>query len=39
MTFDEEHHGLVIWEDPDTVDKPEGAAGIDHIGYVSNIKE
>ena len=33
MTFDEEHHRLVIWEDPDTVDKPETAAGIDHVGY------
>jgi catechol-2,3-dioxygenase len=33
MTFDEEHHRLVIWEDPDTTDKPETAAGIDHIGY------
>ena len=33
MTFDEEHHRLVIWEDPATVDKPETAAGIDHVGY------
>lgn len=33
MTFDEEHHRLVIWEDRDTVDKPETAAGIDHVGY------
>jgi len=33
MTFDEEHHRLVIWEDATTVDKPETAAGIDHVGY------
>ncbi len=33
MTFDEEHHRLVIFEDPATVDKPENAAGIDHVGY------
>jgi len=33
MTFDEEHHRLVISEDAATVDKPANAAGIDHIGY------
>ncbi len=33
MTFDEEHHRLVIFEDAATVIKPENAAGIDHIGY------
>jgi catechol-2,3-dioxygenase len=33
MTFDKEHHRLVIFEDASTVDKPEGAAGIDHVGY------
>ena len=33
MTFDEEHHRLVIFEDPETVDKPATAAGIDHVGY------
>ena len=33
MTFDEEHHRLVIFEDAATVDKPENAAGVDHIGY------
>ena len=33
MTFDEEHHRLVIFEDAATVPKPENAAGIDHIGY------
>lgn len=33
LTFDDEHHRLVIFEDPETVDKPATAAGIDHIGY------
>jgi catechol-2,3-dioxygenase len=33
MTFDDEHHRLVLWEDPDTTDKPGTAAGIDHVGY------
>jgi catechol-2,3-dioxygenase len=33
LTFDEEHHRLVIFEDAETVDKPAGAAGIDHVGY------
>lgn len=33
MTFDEEHHRLVIFEDDATVDKPPTAAGIDHVGY------
>ena len=33
MTFDQEHHRLVIFEDSATVDKPENAAGVDHVGY------
>ena len=33
MTFDDEHHRLVIFEDSATVDKPATAAGIDHVGY------
>ncbi len=33
MTFDQEHHRLVIFEDAATVDKPENAAGVDHVGY------
>jgi catechol-2,3-dioxygenase len=33
MTFDEEHHRLVIFEDAATVDKPENAAGVDHVGF------
>ena len=33
MTFDDEHHRVVIFEDGDTVDKPATAAGVDHVGY------
>ncbi len=33
MTFDEEHHRLVIFEDAATVGRPANAAGIDHVGY------
>lgn len=33
MTYDEEHHRLVIFEDPETVNRPPAAAGIDHVGY------
>ena len=32
MTFDEEHHRLVLWTDPETVEKVENTAGVDHIG-------
>ena len=32
MTFDEEHHRLVLWTDEDTKEKPENIAGVDHIG-------
>lgn len=33
LTFDEEHHRLVIFEDPTTVEKPPNSAGVDHVGY------
>jgi catechol-2,3-dioxygenase len=33
MTFDDEHHRLVIFEDPETVERPATAAGVDHVGY------
>jgi len=33
LTYDNEHHRLVIFEDPETVDKPATAAGVDHVGY------
>ena len=40
MTFDDEHHRLVIFEDAGTVDKPQSAAGIDHVGYgVASFRE
>ena len=32
LTFDEEHHRLVIFEDGDTVAKPPAAAGVDMSG-------
>ena len=34
MSFDEEHHRLVIWDDGETEDKPGTAAGVDHIGFM-----
>ena len=33
MTFDDEHHRMVIFTVPDTVERPPTANGIDHIGY------
>ena len=33
LTFDDEHHRLVIFEDAATVAKPPTAAGVDHVGY------
>jgi catechol-2,3-dioxygenase len=33
MTFDDEHHRLVIFEDSATVAKPPTAAGVDHVGF------
>lgn len=33
MTFDDEHHRLVIFEDTETVERVPTAAGIDHVGY------
>jgi len=33
ITFDDEHHRIVIFEDPETVDRVPTAAGVDHIGY------
>ena len=34
LSFDDEHHRMVIWGDDTTEDKPEGAAGVDHIGFM-----
>ena len=33
MSFDEEHHRFVLWDDGDTVEKAENARGVDHIGF------
>jgi catechol-2,3-dioxygenase len=33
MSFDDEHHRLVLWDDGDTGEKPENARGVDHIGF------
>lgn len=33
MSFDEEHHRFVLWDDGNTGDKPENARGVDHIGF------
>jgi catechol-2,3-dioxygenase len=32
MTFDDEHHRLVIFTDDETVEKDPNAAGVEHIG-------
>ena len=34
MSFDDEHHRFVIWDDGETEDKPPAAAGVDHIGFM-----
>jgi catechol-2,3-dioxygenase len=33
MSFDDEHHRFVLWDDGDTSEKPDTAAGVDHIGF------
>ena len=33
MSFDDEHHRFVIWDDGATAAKPANAAGVDHIGF------
>lgn len=33
MSFDDEHHRFVLWDDGDTSEKPENARGVDHIGF------
>jgi catechol-2,3-dioxygenase len=33
MSFDEEHHRFVIWDDGDTSERPGNSAGVDHVGY------
>ena len=34
MSFDDEHHRFVIWDDGETEEKSATAAGVDHIGFV-----
>ena len=34
MSFDDEHHRFVIWDDGETEERPAAAAGIDHIGFM-----
>ena len=34
MSFDDEHHRFVIWDDGETEEKPATAAGVDHIGFM-----
>jgi catechol-2,3-dioxygenase len=33
MSFDEEHHRFVLWDDGETGEKPGNAQGVDHIGF------
>lgn len=33
MSFDDEHHRFVIWDDGETEGKPANAGGVDHIGF------
>ncbi len=33
MSFDDEHHRFVLWDDGETGEKPVNAGGVDHIGF------
>lgn len=33
MSFDDEHHRFVLWDDGETEERPENARGVDHIGF------
>jgi catechol-2,3-dioxygenase len=33
MSFDDEHHRFVLWDDGDTAEKPDNASGVDHICF------
>jgi len=33
MSFDEEHHRFVLWDDGETGERPESARGVDHVGF------
>lgn len=32
MSFEDEHHRLVLWDDGEPGEKPENARGVDHVG-------
>jgi catechol-2,3-dioxygenase len=34
MSFDDEHHRFVIWDDGETEDRSPAASGVDHIGFM-----
>ena len=33
MSFDDEHHRFVLWDDGETGERPDDAHGVDHIGF------
>lgn len=33
MSFDDEHHRFVLWDDGETKQRPENAQGVDHVGF------
>ncbi len=33
MSFDDEHHRFVLWDDGETSVKPATSSGVDHIGF------
>lgn len=33
MSFDEEHHRFVLWDDGETGERPDNARGVDHVGF------
>lgn len=33
MSFDDEHHRFVLWDDGETGERPENARGVDHVGF------
>lgn len=33
MSFDDEHHRFVLWDDGETGERPDDARGVDHIGF------
>ena len=33
MSYDDEHHRFVLWDDGETGERPETARGVDHVGF------